>query len=634
MAPSDKTILVVEDNSEDRHVYRRYLKQDAIHSYNIIEAETGEEALSICDRHYPDLILLDFNLPDLDGLEFIAELNINSRCLPPIIVLTGEGNETIAVKVMKAGAKDYLVKGNTNADSLCFAVRSVLEQDRLQQLAQHNEQRFRISVENMLDCFGIYTSIRDENNSIVGFRADYLNESACRNNLFDLQEQILDICPLNTVDFSGKMFALCCEAIETGNVVSTEYYLESQGASEQAKVFEIKINKLEDGFVAVWRDVTERIQTKKNLQRSEAQFRVLVTQAPVGIFQTNCQGDCIYVNPRWSEITGLDEAEAMGQGWIETLHPEDKARVQREWYEAARLQEIFDSEYRFCDRDGKTTWVSGKAVVMYSDDNKQIGYFGIIVDISERKRAEALSRQQKKRLVSINRDLEQTTFLLKKRNRELDEFTYVVSHDLKAPLRAISHLSEWIEEDLADKLDEDTKQNFELLKNRVGRMQMFIDSLLEYARIGQEKTAPETFTVKDLLIDIIDSLAPPPEFAIALGENLPTLNTQKIALAQVFTNLISNAIEHHQGQSGHIKISATEDSQFYHFAVSDDGVGIAPEHKERIFGIFQTLSSRDNNESTGIGLSIVKKIVESQAGTVEVESQLGKGTTFSFSWQK
>ncbi len=163
---------------------------------------------------------------------------------------------------------------------------------------------------------------------------------------------------------------------------------------------------------------------------------------------------------------------------------------------------------------------------------------------------------------------------------------------------------------------------------------MFIESLLKYSRIGREKTPPEMFSVKDLLVDIIDSLAPPPKFALSIGEYMPTLTTQKIALEQVFTNLIGNAIKHHPSQSGKIEICATEDREFYYFSVTDDGAGIAPEYQERIFGIFQTLSSRNNNENTGIGLSIVKKIVESQEGKIELDSEIGKGTTFRFSWSK
>ena len=631
---TQKIVLIVDDNLEDRHSYNRFLKQDAIYTYKIIESETGEEGIEFCHRFNPDLILLDFNLPDMDGLEFITELKTSCDVLPPIMMLTGEGNEAIAVKAMKAGVEDYLVKGKTNAQSLCFAIRSVLEQARLQQLAESSERKFRVSVENMLDCFGIYTCIRDNDGKIIDFRTEYLNEAACNNNLFALQQKtIQDVCQLMSSHPKAELFEQCCQVVETGKPLFREYSLRLESQETESKVFEIRINQLDDGFVAVWRDITERIQVKKALQESEAKFRVLVTQAPVGIFQTDCQGDCIFANPRWLEITGLTLTEAMGKGWYKALYPEDRARIYHQWYEAARNNREFTGEYRFQSPSGKITWVAGQAVTLYSDRGKPTGYFGTITDITERKQAEALLSRQKEQLIKVNRDLTQTSSLLSQRNRELDQFTYVVSHDLKAPLRAIANLSEWIEEDLADKLDENTKDNFELLKNRVGRMQNFIESLLMYSRIGREQIPNEIVVVKDLLVDIIDSLVPPPKLQVEIS-SMPTFETQKIALEQVFSNLISNAIKHHHTKEGTIAISATEDDQFYYFAITDDGPGIAAQDRDRIFGIFQTLSSRDSTENTGIGLSIVKKIVEDRGGKIELESQVGLGTTFRFSWHK
>ena len=163
-------------------------------------------------------------------------------------------------------------------------------------------------------------------------------------------------------------------------------------------------------------------------------------------------------------------------------------------------------------------------------------------------------------------------------------------------------------------------------------MRMFIESLLHYSRVGKEQTPTETVVVKDLLLDIVDSLAIPPTLEVSIAD-LPTLNVQKIALQQVFTNLISNAVKHHHTKVGKIAIAATEDRNFWYFSVTDDGPGIAVEHYQRIFEIFQTLSNK-KIESAGIGLSIVKKIVEGRGGTVELDSQVGKGTTFSFSWRK
>lgn len=632
--PTQKTVLIVDDSLEDRHSYNRFLQQDAIYTYKILESETGEEALEFCQEGNPDLILLDFNLPDMDGLEFITELRSSCDVLPPIIMLTGEGNETIAVQAMKAGVKDYLVKGKTNSQSLCFAIRSVLEQARLQQLAEISERKFHVSVENMLDCFGIYTCIRDDDGKIVDFRTEYLNEAACKHNLFALQQRVDgDVCQMMTSHPKTELFEQCCRVVQTGTPLFREYSLRLESQERESKIFEIRINKLEDGFVAVWRDVTERIQVKKALQQSEAKFRVLVTQAPVGIFQTDCQGDCVFANPRWLEITGLTPAEAMGRGWCQALHPDDRQRVCHQWYEAARNNREFTSEYRFQSPSGKITWVAGRAVSLCDDRGKVSGYFGTITDITERKQAEEMLNRQKEQLIKVNRDLTQTSSLLSQRNQELDRFTYIVSHDLKAPLRAIANLSDWIEEDIADKLDENTKDNFELLKSRVRRMQNFIESLLKYSRIGKEQTPAEMVAVGDLLLDIVDSLVPPPKLKVEISP-MPTFETQKIALEQVFTNLISNAIKHHHTQEGKIELSVTEDQTFYYFSVTDDGAGIDPQHSDRIFGIFQTLSSKDSTENTGIGLSIVKKIVEERGGIIELESQVGLGSTFRFSWCK
>lgn len=237
------------------------------------------------------------------------------------------------------------------------------------------------------------------------------------------------------------------------------------------------------------------------------------------------------------------------------------------------------------------------------------------------------------KLLDTNEDLVAVNQLLETRNQELDEFAYIVSHDLKAPLRAIDNLSQWIEEDLEDKLDADTRQNMNLLRSRVQRMNNFIDGLLEYSRAGEnrEKT---TVDVGLMLREILDAIAPPPSFAIEVGENMPVLSTEALPLQQVFSNLISNAIKHHPRNDGKINISAIEKAKFYQFAIADDGTGIALEYQSKIFAIFQTLTSKDRKENTGIGLSIVKKIVEDRGGKIWLKSELGQGSTFYFTWSR
>jgi signal transduction histidine kinase len=230
--------------------------------------------------------------------------------------------------------------------------------------------------------------------------------------------------------------------------------------------------------------------------------------------------------------------------------------------------------------------------------------------------------------------LAETNQLVKKRNQELDQFTYVVSHDLKAPLRAISNLSMWIEEDLEGELEEDTSNNLILLRNRVQRMNNFIDGLLEYSRAGKVKAEKNAVNVSQLLSEIIDSLAPSSAFTITIDDKMPILQTEAILLQQVFSNLISNALKHHDRDRGNVKISVEEREPYYRFSIADNGRGIAAEHQEKIFEIFQTLREKDATDSTGIGLSIVKKIVENQGGKIWLESELGMGSTFFFTWSK
>lgn len=225
---------------------------------------------------------------------------------------------------------------------------------------------------------------------------------------------------------------------------------------------------------------------------------------------------------------------------------------------------------------------------------------------------------------------------LENRNQELDQFAYVVSHDLKAPLRGIESASRWIEEDMGpEQLPAHIREFLGLMRQRVHRMEKLITGILDLARIGRMAREQETVFVRTLLRDIIDSLGLPEGFAVELPFFLPTLTTDAVQLQQVFTNLISNAVKYHDHPAtGHVNIGCDDAGEFYAFSVADDGPGIDPEYHERIFVIFQTLTERDTLESTGVGLAIVKKIVERQGGRIAVESAEGEGAKFTFTWPK
>lgn len=263
-----------------------------------------------------------------------------------------------------------------------------------------------------------------------------------------------------------------------------------------------------------------------------------------------------------------------------------------------------------------------------------ISLLGFAAALSLYRQTEKQMLHRADELAATNRILATANLTLADRNKELDQFTYVVSHDLKAPLRAIANLSEWIEEDLEGKLDEENRHQMDLLRKRVHRMEALINGLLQFSRVGRRQSTVETVRVGELLTDIIDSLAPPADFKIEIQEPMPTLQTDTLPLQQVFSNLLSNAIKHHHQPDGHIHISAKPQLDGYEFAVRDNGPGIAEDYHDKIFQIFQVLDSRDLTENTGIGLSIVKKIVESKGGTIRVESEPNQGTTFRFTWPK
>jgi PAS domain S-box-containing protein len=272
--------------------------------------------------------------------------------------------------------------------------------------------------------------------------------------------------------------------------------------------------------------------------------------------------------------------------------------------------------------------------ISISDLEDGNGKMVIVRDVTERQQAREKLEANLQELSRLSILLASTNQALTERNQELDSFAYIASHDLKAPLRGIANLSQWLEEDIKEGLAPENQRQLQLLRQRVYRMEALIDSLLEYSRVGRVETPSEKVDVSELLAEVIDSLNPPSTFKIEIAPEMPVFMTKKLLLRQVFANLIGNAIKHHPRDDGFVKISVEEGSEFYQFIVADDGRGINPEHQDKVFTIFQTLESRDKKENTGVGLSIVKKIVESEGGTIKLNSQLGKGATFSFTWLK
>ena len=238
--------------------------------------------------------------------------------------------------------------------------------------------------------------------------------------------------------------------------------------------------------------------------------------------------------------------------------------------------------------------------------------------------------------ISLNRmtqTLDTSFSALRKRNQELDQFAYVASHDLKAPLRGVTTIVKWIEDELAAELSPQLRTYLDQMKGRLSRLEDLINGLLAYARVGRTAQTHQSVDVAQLLGEVAE-LVVPPDFTLRVEPAMPVFTTDRLGLQQVFTNLFSNAVKYHQRGAGHLAVSCREAGTHYEFRVQDDGPGIAPEYHQKIFLLFQTLRDRHTAESTGIGLSIVQKIIDEHQGTIRVESEPGRGAGFIFTWPK
>jgi PAS domain S-box-containing protein len=245
----------------------------------------------------------------------------------------------------------------------------------------------------------------------------------------------------------------------------------------------------------------------------------------------------------------------------------------------------------------------------------------------ERKKAEVV-------LEKLNTDLELTVRELIRTNKELQEFAYITAHDLKTPLRGIGTLAEWLSTDYADKFDEQGQKHVKLLAERAKRTDKLVDSILQYSSAGQLREEQEQVDLNTVLPEIICEIDPPENIEITLDNKLPVLMCKKTHIRQVFYNLLSNAVKHMDKEKGQIKVGCLEENGFWKFSVADNGPGIDQKYFKKIFKIFQMLSPTDETESTGIGLSIAKKIVKMNAGRIWVESKVGEGSTFFFTVPK
>ncbi len=362
------------------------------------------------------------------------------------------------------------------------------------------------------------------------------------------------------------------------------------------------------------------------LSKSEHRYRTLLQNIPQKVLYKDLNSRYMVCNESYANELNITPEESYGKtdfdffnkDLAEKYVADDKRIMKNGWPEEIEELHIVAGE--------ELTVHVLKAPVR-DQAGEIIGIFAIFWDITARKEAE---RNQAK----LNRDLKSTVAELKRSNRELQEIAYITAHDIKAPLRAIGTLTDWIYADYHHTFDDQGREQMELVKSRVSRMNELIESILRYSEIGRGERHIRTIDLNSLLSDVHTMLDPPEHITVKIIDRLPTLTMEQHRVVQIFQNLIGNAIKYSNKGQGLIEIMCQDKGEVWEFSVRDNGPGIGTKYHEKIFKIFQTLSPRDELESTGIGLAVVKKIVEFYGGQIWVASELGKGSTFSFTLSK
>lgn len=351
-------------------------------------------------------------------------------------------------------------------------------------------------------------------------------------------------------------------------------------------------------------------------------FDILMDNIPDTIYFKDTESRFTKINKAQARLLGVDNPEdAIGKTDFDYFTKEHASNAYKDEQGLfIKGKPVISKPERIRAADGQFRWVTTTKVPIKNKAGKIVGLVGISRDITRLKQAEERQTQLLKELESAN--------------TELKDFAYIVSHDLKAPLRGIGSLAEWLSTDYKDKFDEDGKELLDLLMGRIKRMHNLIDGILQYSRIGRLREKKDEVNLNELIKDIIDMIAPPENIKITVENELPSILCEKTRISQVFQNLLSNAVKYMDKPKGEIKIGCNEDEEYWKFSISDNGPGIDKNHFEKVFQLFQTLKPRDEIEGTGIGLSVVKKIVELYGGTTWVDSKIGEGSTFYFTLSK
>ncbi len=490
-------------------------------------------------------------------------------------------------------------------------------------LKQANNKLENLLTEKTSELDGVFVNIIDPYVVMdLGFTIINMNSSARDFLGYDNRKEHINLAKLVHKDYIEYTIKSIKNLMEIG--VLKNYRSKIRTKDGSYKWVQINSSLIYDkdlkpiGAQGIIRDITKETEIKELLNEQKKQLDIIVENSPLGIILT-VDDKIIKANKAFVNLLNYSENE-LKQFYLNDIstseNKEENAKLIADMNTG--VLDNFSTIKKYYKKDG-TTLLAKTNVSVVKNDSGNIEYqVSVIEDITVQKELEI----QKEQLLN---ELEIS-------NKGLQEYAHIVSHDLKSPLRSISALATWIQEDYKDVLDDTGLQNLCLMQEKIASMDKLIHGILEYSTAGSSDIDTVKVDLNSVLSEIKESIYIPDHVMVVAPKKLPSIYADRIKMHQLFQNIISNAVVHIDKEEGLVKILCAEQDKYWLFTIEDNGVGIPEKFYKKIFEIFQSIG--ENERSTGIGLSIVKKIVDRYQGKVWVESKLGEGTTFYFTIKK
>ncbi|WP_298496305.1 PAS domain S-box protein [uncultured Algibacter sp.] len=372
------------------------------------------------------------------------------------------------------------------------------------------------------------------------------------------------------------------------------------------------------GYLWTFKDVTLNRTYRKSIEAQKQKYYNIIANMNLGLAEVNINDEILMINQSFTEMSGYSEEEVLGKNAGELFAIDGGSEIIKEQNKKRQKGESNSYELKAKNKAGEVRYWLISGAPNYNLEGELVGSIGIHLDITELKNLEL----QKEKLLSK----------LERSNDELQEYAHIVSHDLKSPLRSINALITWIKEDNVGKLDDVSLQNLALVDTTLEKMEQLITDVLNYSSVGTDENEKVNVNLDEVVTDLIQIMYKPDHVTVEVLNTLPTLKGDSTKLQQVFQNLISNAIKFIDKEQGFVKVDVKDVKTHYQFSISDNGMGIEKKFHNKIFKVFHALNK--SKDSTGIGLSIVKKIVDLHEGDIWLESEPNIGTTFFFTLKK